>query len=46
MSEISKEYLILFNAMTKVEQMLEELRIDLMDAQRRAEEAYISQEDS
>ena len=45
MSEITQEYLILFRTMTSVEQMLEELRASLMDAQRMAEEAYISRED-
>ena len=45
MSEITQEYLILFRTMTRVEQMLEELCASLMDAQRMAEEAYISRED-
>ena len=45
MSEITQEYLILFRTMTRVEQMLEELGASLMDAQRMAEEAYISRED-
>ena len=45
MSEITQEYLILFRTMTRVEQMLEELRASLRDAQRMAEEAYISRED-
>ena len=42
MSEITKEYLVLFRAMTQAEQALEELRQKLMDAQRLAEEIYIS----
>ena len=46
MSEISQEYLVLFHAVTQAEQALEELRNKLMDAQRQAEEVFISREDT
>lgn len=45
MNEITEEYLVLFRAMTQAEQALEELRIRLMEAQRLAEEIYISREE-
>ena len=45
MNEITEEYLILFRAISQAEQALEELRSRLMDAQRLAEEVYISREE-
>ena len=44
MQEIAKEYLILFNAITETEEMLRAMRENLIAAQQRAEEAYISSE--
>lgn len=43
MQTISKEYALLFNAMTDAEETLAHLRQALMDAQRRAEELYLEQ---
>ena len=44
MQTISKEYSLLFNALTDAEETLAQLRQMLMDAQRRAEELYLEQE--
>ena len=41
MEPITKEYLLLFNTITNIEQALETLRRELMEAQRRAEELYL-----
>ena len=41
MEPITKEYLLLFNTLTNMEQTLETLRRELMEAQRRAEELYL-----
>ena len=41
MQEISKEYLLLFNTITNMEQTLETLRRELIDVQRQAEELYL-----
>lgn len=41
MSAISKEYLLLFNAITNAEETLCQLRESLMDAQRQAEELFL-----
>lgn len=41
MEPITKEYLLLFNTITNMEQTLETLRRELMEAQRRAEELYL-----
>jgi len=41
MQEISREYLLLFNTLTDVEDTLLRLRAQLMEAQRRAEELYL-----
>ncbi len=43
--EITKEYLVLFNAITDIEIALESLRIKLIAAQQLSEELYISRED-
>ena len=43
MQTISKEYSLLFNALTDAEEILAQLRQALMDAQRRAEELYLEQ---
>lgn len=45
MENISQEYLLLFNAITDVEQSLERLRQQLILAQQEAEELYISRAD-
>lgn len=44
MQNLSKEYLLLFNAITDAEEALRRLQITLMDAQRRAEELFIQEE--
>lgn len=44
--EITKEYLILFNAITDTEKALESLRQKLIDVQQLAEETYINKTDS
>jgi len=41
MSAISKEYLLLFNAVTDAEQTLDRLRETLLEAQRQAEELFL-----
>ena len=43
MNPISKEYLLLFNAITQAEEALLQLREDLVNAQRQAEELYLEQ---
>lgn len=45
MSNITKEYLILFNAISDLADQLEETRRRLILAQQAAEESYISGED-
>ena len=42
MQDISKEYLLLFNALTDTEEALQRLRGELLEVQRRAEELYLS----
>lgn len=42
MQKVSKEYLLLFNAITDAEESLCRLRASLMEAQRKAEELYIA----
>ena len=42
--EISKEYLLLFNALTDAEAALTRLRTELLLAQQRAEELFLSAE--
>ena len=44
--EITKEYLILFNAITDTEKALESLRQKLIVVQQLAEETYINKTDS
>ena len=46
MQKVSQEYLLLFNAITDAEESLCRLRASLMDAQRKAEELYISANDA
>ena len=46
MSDITQEYLVLFNAVTEAEQTLEQLRQRLMEAQQLAEELYIDRDAS
>lgn len=41
MEPITKEYLLLFNTITNMEQTLETLRRELIDVQRQAEELYL-----
>ena len=41
MELITKEYLLLFNTITNMEQTLETLHRELIDVQRRAEELYL-----
>ena len=41
MNPISKEYLLLFNTITRAEESLSQLREELMSAQRQAEELYL-----
>ncbi|MCI9644996.1 MAG: hypothetical protein HFF97_09820 [Oscillibacter sp.] len=44
MSTLSKEYLLLFNAVTDTERALSQLRDALLDAQRQAEELFLEEE--
>ncbi len=46
MKSISKEYLLLFNAITDTEESLRKLRERLMDIQQRAEELYLEGTDA
>lgn len=43
--EISKEYLLLFNALTDAEAALTRLRTELLLAQQRAEELFLNAEE-
>ena len=43
MNPISKEYLLLFNAITNAEETLRQLREGLLDVQRQAEELYLEE---
>lgn len=43
MTAISKEYLLLFNAVTDTERTLSQLREALLEAQRQAEELYLEE---
>ena len=45
MVEISKEYVLLFNAITETEQALRQLQERLMFVQRQAEELYLQAEE-
>lgn len=42
---ISKEYLLLFNAITDAEEALSQLRADLVAAQRQAEELFLGEKE-
>lgn len=44
MTAISKEYLLLFNAVTDAERALSQLRETLLEAQCQAEELFLEQE--
>lgn len=46
MKTISREYLLLFNAMTDAEETLRQLRERLINIQRQAEELYLEEEDT
>lgn len=46
MEPISKEYLLLFNAITDAQESLDRIRAELLCAQQRAEELYLAQEES
>lgn len=43
MRNVSKEYLVLFNAITDAEEALRRLQASLIDAQQKAEELYIEE---
>ena len=43
MTVLSKEYLLLFNAVTDAEQTLAQLRETLLQAQRQAEELFLEE---
>ena len=45
MQKVSKEYLLLFNAITDAEESLRRLQAKLIDAQQKAEELFISDGD-
>ena len=45
MKTISKEYLLLFNALTDAEESLRKLREQLMEIQRQAEELFLEETD-
>jgi len=45
MKSISKEYVLLFNAITDAEETLRQLRETLMFVQRQAEELYLQDEE-
>jgi len=46
MDTISKEYLLLFNAITDAEETLSQLRLRLIAAQQHAEELFLTQLDA
>lgn len=43
MKTITKEYLLLFNTITDLEETLEHLRQELLDVQRQAEELFLEE---
>lgn len=45
MKTISREYLLLFNALTDTEETLRQLREGLMEIQRKAEELFLEETD-
>ena len=46
MLNLSREYVLLFNAITDAEESLRRLQISLMEAQRQAEELFIQEENT
>ena len=46
MMKISKEYLLLFNAITDAEEALSQLRESLMASQRQAEELFMDEKEA
>jgi hypothetical protein len=46
MLNVTKEYLLLFNAITDAEEMLQQLRSNLIAAQQKAEELFVEEEPS
>ncbi len=44
MQTITQEYLLLFNAITDAEEVLYQLRVKLIEAQRQAEELFLERE--
>ena len=44
MSDITKEYVLLFNAITDVEEALQELQMKLIKAQQHAEALFVERE--
>lgn len=46
MKSLSKEYLMLFNAITDLEESLTQLRESLIAVQRQAEELYLEEDES
>ena len=46
MQKVSKEYLLLFNAITDAEESLRRLQAKLIDAQQKAEELFSSDGDA
>jgi len=46
MQSITKEYLLLFNAITNAEESLSQLRSRLIEAQRQAEELFLEADDN
>ena len=46
MKSLSKEYLVLFNAITELEESLAQMRERLIDVQREAEDLYLEEGES
>lgn len=46
MLNVTKEYLLLFNAITDAEETLRQLRSNLIAAQQRAEDLFVEEDDS
>ena len=46
MQKVSKEYLLLFNAITDAEESLRRLQARLIDAQQKAEELFITDDEA
>jgi hypothetical protein len=45
MKPIAKEYVLLFNAMTDAEEILNQLRRSLIDIQKQAEDLFLEEQD-